>query len=251
MRSRSASRSRPLEPGRYAEVDPCEMLAGIERLELSMQVEIWSDVVCPWCYIGKRRWESALATFAESYPDVQVDVAYRAFQLDPGADPNKSGPVREAYEKKFGGEYAASQIIDKVTAEAAGEGLAFDMDAALRSNTKLAHRLLVLGEQQGVQGELKERLLSAYFCEGEAIGQLDTLVRLAAEVGIDEEVSRGYLQGDGGKAEVEDQLDTAVDNGIFSVPTFVFNGEVSLPGAHPADMFVRVLEKLSADEAAG
>lgn len=214
-----------------------------------MLVEIWSDVVCPWCYIGKRRWESALATFAEAHPEAEVEVVYRAFQLDPGADPSKSGPVREAYEKKFGGPDEAQAIIDRVSGEAAGEGLAFDMDSALRSNTLLAHRLLVLAEQQGCQLEMKERLMAAYFCEGEPIGDLAALVRLAADVGIDEEVSRGFLQGDGGRVEVAAQLESAADNGIFSVPTFVFNREVSLPGAHPAEMFGRVLEKLWAAEA--
>ncbi len=213
-----------------------------------MQVEIWSDVVCPWCYIGKRRWEAAVELFSEANPQVEIDVAYRAFQLDPAADPNRSGPVRDAYEKKFGGPDAASSIIDRVTAEAAGEGLAFDMESALRSNTLLAHRLLALAEREGCQIELKERLMAAYFCEGEPIGDLDALVRLAAEVGLDEELTRGFLQSDGGRAEVADQLEFAADSGIFSVPTFVFNRNVTLPGAQSTEMFVRVLEKLHQHE---
>jgi len=213
-----------------------------------LTVEIWSDVVCPWCFIGKRRWEEGLAAFTAANPEVEVEVAYRAFQLDPTAPIGESQPVVEAYEKKFGGPAQAKQIIENVTAEAAKVGLDFRMDIALRSNTADAHRLLVLAEREGVQLELKERLMRAYFSEGQDIGLLDSLVGFGAEVGLDPELSRGWLQGDGGRREVADQLVFAADAGIHSVPTFVIDRAIGIPGAQPAEVFVEVLEKAAAQQ---
>ncbi len=215
---------------------------------MKLTVEIWSDVVCPWCFIGKRRWEVGLATFQESHPEVEVEVAYRAFQLDPSAPVGESQPVLQAYEKKFGGQAQAKQIIDRVTEEAAGEGLDFRMDKAIRSNTADAHRLLVLAEREGVQLELKERLMQAYFSEGEDVGSLDALIRLGAEVGLDPEASRGWLYGDGGRLEVADQLVFAADAGIHSVPTFVIDRSIGVPGAQPAEVFTEVLERAVAQQ---
>ncbi len=211
-----------------------------------MKVEIWSDVVCPWCYIGKRRFEKGLAAFRELHPDVDVEVAYRSYQLDPTAPGGVGEPVVAAYEKKFGGPERAAEIIDRVTSEAAGEGLAFRMDIAQRSNTQLAHRLLVLAEQQGVQHEMKERLLQAYFTEGESVGVLETLVRLAEEVGLDGEVARAWLSGDAGKTEVLSHFEFAMQAGITSVPMFVFDRQAGVAGAQPAEVFTQILAELSA-----
>lgn len=209
----------------------------------TLSVEIWSDVVCPWCYIGKRRFEEGLARFAELHPDVEVDVQYRAFMLDPGAAVGRSEPVRNAYERKFGGPDAAEAIIGRVTAEAAKEGLEFRMDIAQRSNTLAAHRLLVLADREGLQAELKERLLAAYFTEGKAVGDVEVLVAEAAAVGIDAETARAWLDGAGGDAEVAEQFHGAVDRGITGVPSFVVDGGFPLPGAQDADVFVKVLER--------
>jgi len=213
-----------------------------------LTVEIWSDVVCPWCFIGKRRWEEGLAAFTAANPEVEVDVAYRAFQLDPTAPIGESQPVVQAYEKKFGGPEKAKQIIDNVTAEAAKVGLDFRMDKAIRSNTADAHRLLALAEREGVQLELKERLMLAYFTEGEDVGLVDSLVRFGADVGLDPEVSRGWLQGDGGRSEVAEQLVFAADAGIHSVPTFVIDRSIGVPGAQPAEVFVEILEQAVAQQ---
>ena len=207
-----------------------------------MQVDIWSDLVCPWCYIGKRRFEKALEIFREEHPEVEVNVSYRAFQLDPTAKPGMHQPVRQAYEKKFGGPEAAEQILSRVTSEAADEGIEFNMDSALRANTALAHRLLVLGEQRGVQSQLKERLMAGYFTHGEAIGDPETLVGIATEIGIDPVEAREFLAGNGGRAEVGAQLELAADAGITSVPTFVFNGSQGFSGAHPVPSLVKVLK---------
>ncbi len=214
-----------------------------------MQVEIWSDVVCPWCYIGKRRFEEGLDAFRAAHPDVEVEVAYRAYQLDPTAPGGPGEAVVRAYEKKFGGPEEAAKIIDRVTAEGASVGLEFRMDIAQRANTLLAHRLLVLGEIDGVQHELKERLLKAYFTEGESLGELETLVRLAEEVGLDAEQARAWLSGDAGKAEVLSHLEFAMQAGITSVPMFVFDRKSGLAGAQPPEVFTQVLTQLAAQDA--
>jgi predicted DsbA family dithiol-disulfide isomerase len=208
-----------------------------------MIVEIFSDVVCPWCYIGKRRFERALAQFTSDHPDAVIDVRYRAFMLDPTAPAGVSQPVREAYARKFGGDEAADAIISRVTTEAAGEHLEFRLDRALRSNTLLAHQLLVLAEHRGCQVELKERLLAAYFTDGLAIGDPDVLVGLAAEVGLDPEECRRWLDGPEGRQQVADDLDFAADKGITGVPTYIFDGQVAIPGAQESELFVRVLER--------
>ena len=180
-----------------------------------MKVEIWSDVVCPWCYIGKRRFETALERFTEA-TGTEVEIEYRAFMLDPRA-PAEPQPVTDVYAKKFGP--AAAQILERVTSEAAGEGLEFRMDIAKRANTLPAHRLLVLARTEGLQIELKERLMQAYFTEGTDIGDRETLVSLAEEVGLDGETVRSWLSGDGGNDDVADSLVFAAANGVASVPT--------------------------------
>ncbi len=221
----------------------------------TIAVEVWSDVVCPWCYIGKRRFEKALARFAETNPEIAVDVRYRAYQLDPTAPVGVSEPVRAAYERKFGGPEAAEAILDRVTGEARGEGLDFRLDIALRSNTLKAHWLLALAEERGRQAELKERLLAAYFTEGRPVGDLDTLVELATDVGLDGDECRDWLEAGHGRDAVDDQLSRAADYGITGVPTFVFDRRAAVPGAQDPDVFVDMLQRVAAratsDPAAG
>jgi predicted DsbA family dithiol-disulfide isomerase len=212
-----------------------------------MLVEIYSDVVCPWCYIGKRRFEEALARRS----DADVTVVWRPFQLDPNA-PTAPSPVVDAYARKFGGPERAVQIIDHMSSVAREAGLEFHLDVAQRSNTLDAHRLLWFALQQGgpaVQDALKERLLQAYFVDGEHVGSHAVLARLAAEVGLDEDEVLAFLDGDGGRAEVRAELNEAYERGITAVPTFVFDGRYSVPGAQDPELFVRVLDKLGAERA--
>ncbi len=216
-----------------------------------MKIEIWSDVVCPWCYIGKRRFEAALDEFTERHPDVDVEVAYRAFQLDPTAPVGTHEPVRQAYEKKFGGAEQATALIDHVTNEARGVGLDFAMDIAQRANTAKAHRLLALAEHHGLQHELKERLMRAYFSEGRPIGDTEELVALCADVGLDAETARSWLSGDGGVAEVVEALEFAAQAGITSVPTFVFDRAAGVAGAQPPEALLAVMERYLTDAPAG
>ncbi len=220
----------------------------------TLQVEIWSDVVCPWCYIGKRRFERAVA---ELDGELDIDVVYRPYQLDPTASPGKTQPVFEAYAKKFGGPEQAKAILQRVTETAAEDGIEFHMDRALRANTLLAHRLLWLAELPGSpvdQVDLKERLLQAYFVDGLDIGDPEMLADCAAEVGFPRQDAIDFLESDRGRAEVAAYLEQAGDAGISAVPTFVINGQWAIPGAQDTDTFVnvfrRLTEKLTAEAAA-
>ncbi len=215
----------------------------------SVHVEIWSDVVCPWCYIGKRRFEQAVEDLAG---EIDVTYSFRAYQLDPTAPPGASTPVVEAYARKFGGPEQAAAIIDRVTGIAAQDGLEFRLDRATRANTLSAHRVLWLAEQPDSpveQRDVKERLLQAYFTDGLDIGDHDVLVELAGEVGLDADRVRSMLDGDEGTADVAAQLETATDLGITAVPTFVVGGKWSVPGAQDAEVFVQVLRRVAALQA--
>jgi predicted DsbA family dithiol-disulfide isomerase len=211
-----------------------------------MLVEVFSDVVCPWCYIGKRRFDAAVEEF-EATTGETVDVRYRAFMLDPTA-PDDPEPVRRTYEKKFGGPEAADRVLRTVTAEAAGEGLDFDMDIAMRANTRAAHRLLVLAAERGCQGRLKELLMKAYFTDGGNLAAADQLRAAAVEAGLDgAEVDR-WLDEERGEAEVSASLAFCAENGITSVPTYVFDRRVAVPGAQPSATFARLLSRVAGSE---
>ncbi len=212
----------------------------------TLRVEIWSDVVCPWCYIGKRRFERAVA---ELEGEIDIEVSYRPYQLDPTASPGKSGPVFDAYVRKFGGPEQARMLIDRVTEAAAGEGLGFRMDRALRANTLLAHRLIWFAGQPESpvdQDAMKERLLRAYFMDGLDIGDPDVLADCAAEIGMDRDHTYDFLASGRGADEVRADLDEASDHGITAVPTYVINGRWAIPGAQEPETFAQVLRKMAA-----
>jgi predicted DsbA family dithiol-disulfide isomerase len=210
----------------------------------TITVDIWSDVVCPWCSIGKRRFERALKQLDG---EIDVQVRFRPYQLDPTASPGKTEPVAQAYAKKFGGPERAARMIQNVTDIAAAEGIEFHMDRALRANTLLAHRLIWLAEQPGsqvAQPVVKARLMQAYFSDGLNIGDPDVLADLAAEVGFDRDEVVAFLDSDRGVAEVRADLELAGDLGVTAVPTFVMNGHWAIPGAQDTDTFVEVLRRL-------
>ena len=204
-----------------------------------MLVEIYSDVVCPWCYIGKRRWETALKQF----DSVGIEVVFKPFQLDPFA-PTTPSPVIEAYAKKFGGLDRANQIIQSVTEAAAGEGLDFRMDIAQRANTLSAHRLLWFAHTKNKQAEMKEILLRAYFVEGQDIGDHTSLTQLAVDAGLDEDEVSAMFSSDLGLSEVASELAEAAEIGVTAVPTFVFNRQFAVSGAQEPGTFVRLLSKM-------
>jgi len=213
-----------------------------------MRVEVFSDVVCPWCFIGKRRLETAVANLAAKGVTIDLEITYRPYQLDPTAPSHEATPVIDAYAKKFGGHERATEIITHVTSVAAADGIKFNMHKALRANTALAHRLLgyALSEYGAdVQSRLKERLLRAYFEDGLDIGSIDVLASCAQDVDIAGAQVAAYLESDAGVSELADELLFAAQNAITAVPTFIFDDKWSVPGAQDVAVFERVLMKLS------
>jgi predicted DsbA family dithiol-disulfide isomerase len=212
-----------------------------------MQVEIYSDVACPWCYIGKARFERALAAFPGA---ADVDVSFRPFQLNP-ATPEQAQPLYDYYDGLFGPGFRSrhSEVVDV----ARREGLDFRFDHALAVNTFTAHRLMWLtGRDYGaaVQRDLKAALLAGYFTDGADIGDHDTLVGLAESVGVDPDRARAWLADGTGTDEVRRELDEARELGIQAVPTFVFDGKYAVQGAQEASTFLRVLEQVAAESSA-
>ena len=209
-----------------------------------MRVEIWSDVVCPWCYIGKRRFDEALSRLREQGHGDDIEVVYRAYQLDPSAPPGGSMPAREAYARKFGGEERADQIIGHVTRIAAASGIEFRMDRAIRANTMLAHRALhrVLTTRGSAdQAALKEELLRAYFTDGRNVGDIDVVVACAERAGLDAGDLREWLDTNGGVAEVVADIEAAQMRDITGVPAFVIDDRFLIPGAQEVDVFEQLL----------
>jgi len=206
-----------------------------------VRVEVWSDVVCPWCYIGKRHLEAALADFAHAD---EVEVVWRSFELDPQAPATREGDYAGRLAAKYRtGRDQAQAMIDRMTATAAAAGLDFRFDRARPGNTFDAHRLLHLAAARGAQGDLKERLLRATFTEGDPISDRDTLVRLAVDVGLDAEKVGAVLTGDAYAAEVRADERRAAELDITAVPTFVIDNGAPLPGAQPPHVLRRVLDR--------
>ena len=210
-----------------------------------MKIEIWSDVVCPWCYIGKRRFEAALARFEHAD---EVEVVWKSFELDPDA-PVHRGPSAEHLARKYG--MTMEQVEkshERTTAVAADEGLEFHLAETQGGNTLDAHRLIHLAAEQGLRDEMKERFLRAYFTEREPIGDREALVRLAAEVGVTSAAQT--LESDRFTDEVRADENEARTLGIHAVPFFVLDRRYGIEGAQPADMILQALEQAWAERAA-
>jgi len=206
-----------------------------------MKVEIYSDVVCPWCYIGERRFERALGTFPGGR---DIEVVFRPFQLDPAA-PATGTPIAQYLAKRFG--RPADGMLARVTEAAASEGIAMDWDRAIAVNTRTAHRLLRLAEHEygpAVQHALMEKLFDAHFSQGGNVADHAQLTALAVSVGMDAERVRTYLDSNEGAAELAAEFDHARQRGVQAVPTFVFDGQYVVQGGHPASVFLRVLEEV-------
>lgn len=208
-----------------------------------MLVDIWSDVVCPWCYIGKRRFEAALDRFAHRS---EVEVRWRSFELDPSAPPSPERPFPyvEHLASKYGTTTAQAQaMIERVTSVAAEEGLEFRFEIARRGNTLDAHRLLHLALHHGVQDTLKERLDHATFTEGLRVSDHHELATVAADVGLDEVEVRRVLASDAYADAVRTDQALAQRHGISAVPFFVIDGRYGVEGAQPVDAMLVALER--------
>jgi len=204
---------------------------------MPLTVEIWSDLVCPWCYIGKRRFESALAQFDRAG---EVEVEWKSFELDPNA-PAHRGSTAEHLARKYG--MTLEQVArshERMTALAAAEGLEYHLDETQGGNTFDAHRLLQLAKERGLGGEMKERLLRAYFTESEPVGEREVLARLAGEVGLADaaEVLVSDAYADAVRADERE----ARLLGISAVPFFVIDRYYGIEGAQPADVILQALD---------
>jgi predicted DsbA family dithiol-disulfide isomerase len=215
-----------------------------------VKVEIWSDVVCPWCYVGKRNFEAALAAFPHAD---RIEVEWRSFELDPTTPARVELSMDEVLERKYGmTPDQASAANQQMTELAATVGLEYHLDRVQIGNTFDAHRLIHLATHEGVGGAMKERLLRAYFTEGLAVSDPTVLAALAAEVGLDPGRVSEILSGDEYGDEVRADEERAVELGSTGVPFFVIDGRFGIPGAQPPDVLLRLLQRVwdSSDEAA-
>jgi len=210
-----------------------------------LRIDIWSDVVCPWCWIGKHRLREALAQLGEKGRNAEIH--WHAYQLDPESDETPV-PLREAYEKKFGGAQRTQQILSQTQATGRAEGLPFDFERGqVRVSTLKAHRLIWLAGREGDADKVGEALFRAHFAEGRNLADVQTLVDAGAEGGLAEARVRAMLDSDEGIADVRAQLAQAHALGIQAVPTFVFDGRLAVQGAQTPAVFVQVFERLGVE----
>lgn len=204
-----------------------------------MKIEIWSDIACPWCYIGKRRFEAALETFAHKE---EVEVEWRSFQLDPTLPEHYEGTEADYLSRSKGMPVdQVRQMFAHVTNEAAGEGLAYDFDSVVVANSFTAHRFLHLAKTHGLMSEAKEALLSGHFEKGRDIGDIDYLAEVAASLGIDADETRRALASDEFSDEVESDIAEARALGANGVPFFVIDRKYGISGAQPSEAFTQAL----------
>jgi len=208
-----------------------------------LRIDVWSDVACPWCYVGKRRLETALQEFPHAD---QVEVVWRAFELDPGAPPERDPSVSHAERlaKKYGMSVEQAQKnSERLQGVARGEGLRFDFDHIRSGNMFDAHRLIHLGKERGRQDAVKERFLKAYLEEGALMSDHATLLRLATEAGLDEREVADVLSSDQFSEEVRDDEQQARELGITGVPCFVLDERYAVSGAQPAQLLLSALNQ--------
>lgn len=203
-----------------------------------MKIEVWSDIVCPWCYIGKRRLESALANF-----DAPVEVEWKSFQLDPSFPKDTTMPVNEMLGQKYG-HSQVREMTERVIKLGAEEGLHYDYDIAVAANTFDAHRLAHHAKSQGLGADMHERLLRAQLCEGATINDADTLVRLAEEIGVTG--AGDVVATDKYTADVEADIREARQLGATGVPFFVLDRKYGISGAQPVAAFESALRQAAA-----
>lgn len=206
-----------------------------------MKIEIWSDVICPWCYIGKRNFEKALAAFPHKD---EVQIVWRSFELDPHAPAELPGTLAEMLAQKYRTSLQeASAMIDRVTAAARNAGLEYHLDKARTGNTLAAHRLLHHATSKGLGGKATERLMHAYFCESLPVGDRTALARLAPEFGIAEDEAMKVLESEDYTEAVRADEARAARFGINVVPSFVIDEKHLVTGGQPVEGFAEMLRQ--------
>jgi predicted DsbA family dithiol-disulfide isomerase len=208
-----------------------------------VDIQVWSDVICPWCYLGKRRLEKALAEFPGD-----VTVTFRAYQLDPSPVPRPL-PIKQVMADKFGGPARAEQMFAHVAGIAAGDGLELDFDRAVVANTFDSHRLIVWAAAQERQADLLDALQRAHFAEGVDIGSRPALAAVAGSIGLDRSAALAYLESEAGTRAVNADIAEAQELGITSVPTFVIDGKYAIQGAQEPATMLAALEEITRREA--
>lgn len=208
---------------------------------MALHIDIWSDIACPWCYIGKRRLERALADFPHRD---EVEIRWRSYLLDPALPERYEGSeVDYLVERKGMPAEQVRQMMDHVVQQAAGEGLTYDMDGLVVASSRRAHRLIHLGARHGVAGELKEALLRAHFVEGGDISDVELLVRTGVAAGLAEEQVRAGLDDPDLGAAVEADIEAARSIGVSGVPFVVVGERYAVAGAQPPEVFAEALQR--------
>lgn len=211
-----------------------------------MKVEIWSDLICPFCYIGKRKFENALNKFSEKE---EVEVVWKSYQLDPSSD-NVPGMSIHDYlaEKKGVSVEQAKEMNQQVADIAADVGLDYDFDKTIVANTFDAHRIIHMAAAYGLQEIAEEHLFSAYFTQGKNIQDKETLIDLGTEIGLNPQEVRRVLEGSDFTKEVQKDFADAIKLGVRGVPFFLFDNKYAVSGAQPSEMFLQVLKKVRQEE---
>ncbi|MBA2452106.1 MAG: DsbA family oxidoreductase [Chloroflexia bacterium] len=211
-----------------------------------IHIDIFSDVVCPWCYIGERRLQAAIA----QCPDLTFERSWQPFQLRPDM-PNEGQDWKQLIDEKFGGAERADEMFAHITQLGKEEGIEFAFDRiASAANTTNAHRLILFAAGQEREWETANALYRTYFTDGKNLNDLDDLVAVAERAGLDPAATRNFLQTDEGAAEVQQSQATANQLGISGVPFFIFNNQYAVSGAQPAELFLEIFDTLREEEAA-
>lgn len=211
-----------------------------------MKVEIWSDIACPFCYLGKRRFEEALDQFSGKS---HVEIVYRSFELDPQAPVDSEIDTYGMLSKKYGmTREQAKASTAQIAMQGPPLGISYDFDKSVLTNTFDAHRLTHLANRHGKMGAMLDRLYKAYFSDGEHVGKRDTLLRLAEDVGLDAEETAAMLDGDAYAEQVRNDEREAASLGIRAVPYFVINRKYGISGAQPIETFLKALEQVQSEE---
>ncbi|KAB1232456.1 DsbA family oxidoreductase [Chryseobacterium viscerum] len=206
-----------------------------------MKIEIWSDVMCPFCYIGKNNFEQALSQLP--FKD-KVEIEWKSFQLDPTLDPQKTQDTIQYFREKKGvPEGQASQMLGQVTQMGKDAGIDFNFGKTLITNTFSAHKLLHLAKKHNKSNEMEEALFIAHFIDGKNVGDMEVLVSLAEGLGIDTKEAREAVTTDQLDYEVNQDIQEARNNGVSGVPFFVLNGKYALSGAQPVEVFENALQQ--------
>ncbi|REC45335.1 DsbA family oxidoreductase [Chryseobacterium pennipullorum] len=206
-----------------------------------MKIEIWSDIMCPFCYIGKNNFEQALQKLP--FKD-EVEVEWKSFQLDPSLDPDKTqNTIQYFREKKGVAEAQATQMLSQVTQMGKGAGIDFDFEKALITNTFKAHKLLHFAKKHNRSNEMEEALFIAHFIEGKNVADPEVLVSLAEKLGIDKGEAIKAVTSDELDYEVNQDIQEARNNGVSGVPFFVLNGKYAVSGAQPVEVFENALQQ--------